>query len=307
VRPDQTFRGYAGQIASGSIRPGDTVVVFPSLLRSRVKSIETFDGTMEEAVAPMSVTLTLEDERDISRGDMIASAQRVPELGRQFDASVVWLNEKPLDLTRTYLLKHTTQTMPAEITAVRHRVNITTLEREAADQLEMNGIGVLRIQTNRPIYFDTYTDNRSTGSFILIDAATNATVGAGIILAAVPMEGARVESAPAEVRLDRVTPIDRMVRYRHAAATVPLCNRMELAWLLERKLFERGAAVTVVDSTANIQALERAGLLVLLVSSKEPDWELPGDDKQAATRVIERLEESGVLLPQGSLTGGEGI
>ncbi len=142
----------------------------------------------------MSVTLTLEDELDISRGDMLASAQKTPEVARQFDASVVWLSEQPLDLSRRYLLKHTAQTMPAEVKAVRHRVNIKTLQHEAADRLEMNGIGVLRIETSRPIYFDAYLQNRATGSLILIDPETNATVGAGMILAPVIVERDRPKS-----------------------------------------------------------------------------------------------------------------
>src|SRR5271165_5762177 len=134
IRPDQDFRGYAGQIVSGSVRPGDGILALPSGRRSRVKSIETFDGQLDEAVAPMSVTLTLEDEVDISRGDMLASAQKPPDAARQFDASIVWLNEQPLDLSRPYVLKHTTQTMPAEVKAVKHRVNIKTLEHEPADR-----------------------------------------------------------------------------------------------------------------------------------------------------------------------------
>ncbi len=127
IRPDQDFRGYAGQVVSGAVRPGDGILALPSGRRSRVKSIETFDGRLDEAVAPLSVTLTLEDEVDISRGDMLVSAQKPPDAARQFDASVVWMNEQPLDLSRRYILKHTTQTLPVEVKAVRHRVNIQTL------------------------------------------------------------------------------------------------------------------------------------------------------------------------------------
>ncbi len=148
----------------------------------------------------MSVTLTLEDEVDISRGDMLVSAQKPPEAARQFDASVVWMNEQPLDLSRPYVLKHTTQTLPAEVKAVKHRVNIKTLEHEAADSLEMNGIGVLRIETSRPIYFDAYAQNRATGSLILIDPETNATVGAGMILAPVIVERDRSRMAALDLR-----------------------------------------------------------------------------------------------------------
>ncbi len=309
IRPNQNFRGYAGQVVSGAIRPGDGILALPSGRRSRVKSIETFDGRLEEAVAPMSVTLTLEDELDISRGDMIASAQKPPEVARQFDASVVWLNEQPLDLSRPYLLKHTTQTLPAEVKAVKHRVNINTLEHEPAERLEMNGIGVLRIETSRPIYFDAYTQNRATGSVILIDPETNATVGAGMILAPVIVERDRTKPSALDLRHERVTPVERIARYRHGGETVSLGDRKALAWLLERKLFDRGCAVTVIEhaSPETLAALEQAGLLVLLVSKKPPDWDLPADDTEAAAFVITTLEETEILLRKESLTGGEGI
>src|SRR6202050_5538861 len=222
IRPNQDFRGYAGQVVSGAIRPGDSILALPAGRRSRVKSIETFDGPLEEAVAPMSVTLTLADELDISRGDMLASAHKTPEVARQFDANVVWLSEQPLDLSRRYLLQHTAQTMQAEIKAVRHRVNIGTLQHEAADRLEMNAIGVLRIETSRPIYFDAYMQNRATGSLILIDAETNATVGAGMILAPVIIEPNRLKAAALDLKLERVTPVERIIRYRHGGQTVSL-------------------------------------------------------------------------------------
>ncbi len=309
IRPDQNFRGYAGQVVSGTVRPGDGILALPSGRRSRVKSIETFDGQLEEAVAPMSVTLTLEDEVDISRGDMLASAQKPPDAARQFDASIVWLNEQPLDLAKRYVLKHTTQTLPAEVKAVKHRVNIKTLEHEPADRLEMNGIGVLRIETSRPIYFDAYTQNRATGSLILIDPETNATVGAGMILAPVIVERDRSKVVALDVRHERVTPVERIARYRHGGDTVALGDRKTLAWLLERKLFDRGCAVTVIEhaSAETLAALEQAGLLVLLVSSKSAHWDLPRDDSDAADFVIASLEEAEILLRNESLTGGEGI
>src|SRR5580704_9364529 len=303
MRPDQTFRGYAGQVASGIIRPGDPILALPSGQRSRVKSIETFDGPLDEAIAPMSITLTLEDELDISRGDMIASAERIPEVARQFDASVVWLNEQPLDPSRTYVLKHTTQTMRAEIIALQHRVNVTSLDREPADRLEMNAIGVLRIETTRPIYFDAYIANRTTGSFILIDADSNATVAAGMILGAVA--AARPKTAVILKRHDRVTPAERMARYGHSAAIVSLGPRTQLAWLLERKLFDRGCAVMIAEDA--VLDVSDSGLLVLLVSAKDPDWPLPEDDGKAAAQIIATLEDAGVLLPEERLTGGEGI
>jgi len=309
IRPNQDFRGYAGQVVSGAIRPGDSILALPAGRRTRVKTIETFDGRLEEAVAPMSVTLTLEDELDISRGDMLASARKTPEVARQFDASVVWLSEQPLDLSRRYLLKHTAQTIPAEVKAIRHRVNISTLQHEAADRLEMNAIGVLRIETSRPIYFDAYLQNRSTGSLILIDAETNATVGAGMILSPVIVERDLLKAVALDLTHERVTPVERIVRYRHGGATISLGDRKAVAWLVERRLFDRGCSVAVVEraSAETLAALEHAGVLALLVSEKAPDWTLPADDAEAAIFVVRTLEGTEILLRKESLTGGEGI
>ncbi len=166
VRPDQDFRGYAGQITSGTIRPGDEVLAQPSGRRSRVKRIVTYDGDLEIAQAPLSVTLTLEDEIDISRGDML-SAGIEPQSARSIDATVVWFDGTPLDPSREYLLKHTTQTLRARV---------------ATDsELKMNDIGAVKITFAQPLFFDSYESNRTTGSFILIDRDTNATAGAGMI------------------------------------------------------------------------------------------------------------------------------
>jgi sulfate adenylyltransferase large subunit len=180
IRPDQDFRGYAGQIASGSVCPGDEVTVLPSGRRTRVTGITTFDGNLEEAWAPQSVVLTLEDEIDISRGDLIAAGE-VPQASRGFEATLVWMNERPLEPGRRYLLKHTTQMVAGEIRAVRHRIHIGTLEGEPAQTLEMNQIGVVEVDAVRPLFFDGYRENHRTGSFVVIDPETNATVGAGMI------------------------------------------------------------------------------------------------------------------------------
>ena len=164
VRPDQTFRGYAGQIASGVIRPGDEILAAGR--RSRVKRIVTYNGDLEIAHAPLSVTLTLEDEIDISRGDMI-SAGTEPQIARSVEATVVWFDATPLDPSKEYLLKHTTQT-------IRARVETDTV-------LKMNDLGEARIILAQPLFFDSYKSNRTTGSFILMDRETNATAAAGMI------------------------------------------------------------------------------------------------------------------------------
>jgi sulfate adenylyltransferase large subunit len=189
VRPDDVFRGYAGQIASGTIKPGDRVTAWPSGRSARVKRIVTYDGDLALAYAPMSVTLTLDDEIDVSRGDVLsvepegpqrrADGESAPFIGQRFEAEVVWMDERPLDPGRVYLLKHSTRTLTAEINHA----------------LVLNQIGNVQVSTARPIVFDRYTRNRGTGSFILIDPATQFTCGAGMITEPI-REGSTVHTAP---------------------------------------------------------------------------------------------------------------
>lgn len=181
IRPDQNFRGFAGQIAAGTVRRGDRIVALPSGHTSRVQSVVTFDGELESATAPLSVVLTLEDERDISRGDLIAAAEVAPKTANHFEASIVWLHAQPLEINRRYLLKHTSHTVPARVRSIRHRINIETLDPQSATTLELNAIGIIEVETDQPILADPYNEYRATGSFILIDPTSNATVGAGMI------------------------------------------------------------------------------------------------------------------------------
>lgn len=182
VRPNHEFRGYAGTLASGQVRPGDPVVVLPSGRTTTVATISTFDGEAQEAQAGESVTLTLTDELDISRGDLIATPGDIPQVSNSIEATVVWLNESPSEPNKRYRLKHSTRQEFADLKQIKYRVNINTLEHEPVESLEMNSVGVVNIETARPLSFDTYQNNRTTGSFILIDPVTNATVAAGMIL-----------------------------------------------------------------------------------------------------------------------------
>ena len=279
IRPNQDFRGFAGQIAAGVIRPGDEVCALPSHRMTRVKSITTYDGDLEWAHAGMSVTLTLADELDLSRGDLLAAADDVPEVARRFDAQLVWMNERPLDGTRQYLLKHTTQLVSARVTALRHRVDVNTLGTEPAATLEMNGIGLVEIETGRALYFDAYRASRGTGSFILIDRESNATVAAGMIVQA---SGAARSSGP-------VTAKERAARYGHGPEAIYVGQRESLAALVERRLFEHGCAVVVVQSPADevLAALRAAGLIAIVVDATEAA--LPHDDRRAADEIWDRL------------------
>ncbi len=179
---DTDYRGYAGVVAGGILRPGDEIQVLPSGARSRIAKIDTFDGPVDEAFAPMSVTLLLEDEIDVSRGDLICAVDGAPELAREVEATVCWMTDAPLRAGARYAIKHSTHAARAVIDEIVDRVDVHTLEPDAdAGELALNDIGRVRIRTSKPLAFDPYARNRATGSFILIDEATNDTVGAGMI------------------------------------------------------------------------------------------------------------------------------
>ncbi len=180
-RPDLDFRGFAGTVASGVVRPGDRIGVYPSGLESTVERILTHDGDLELAVAGQAVTLTLADEIDVSRGDVIADTAVPPQVADSFEATIVWMDEKPMLRGRTYFMRVGTHTAGATIAPVKYKLNLDSLEHVAATRLDLNEIGVCAIELSEPIAFDPYTDNRDTGGFILIDRITNQTVGAGLL------------------------------------------------------------------------------------------------------------------------------
>jgi bifunctional enzyme CysN/CysC len=180
-RPNLDFRGFAGQIAAGMIKPGDRVRVLPSGRESTVARIVTLNGDLPMAVAGQSVTITLTDEIDISRGDILATRQAPPEVADQFEATVVWMSDEPLLPGRPYLLKVGSQTVSATVTEPKYKVNVNTMEHLAAKKLELNEIGVVNLAFDRPIAFDPYTVNHDTGGFILVNRLTNNTVGAGML------------------------------------------------------------------------------------------------------------------------------
>ncbi len=177
------YRGYAGQVAGGIFKPGDDVVVLPAGLPSRIAAIETMDGPLAEAFAPMSVTIRLEDEIDVSRGDMICRAHNQPAVSQDVEAMVCWMTDEPLRPGAKYSIKHTTRTARTLVKELRYRLDINSLHRdESATGLALNEIGRLRLRFTAPLFTDPYRVNRTTGSFIFIDEGTNATVGAGMVL-----------------------------------------------------------------------------------------------------------------------------
>jgi sulfate adenylyltransferase subunit 1 len=280
VRPDHTFRGFAGQIASGRVSAGDEVVVLPSGTKATVKRIVTWDGDMAEATAPLSVTLVLDREVDISRGDVISEAQKSAALAHHLTVSMVWMDAKPLQLNHRYLVKHASHTVPALVTAVDHRTNIATLAHEDAETLEMNHIGQVKLNLLRPIAFDPYLENRGTGSLILIDPLTNGTVAAGMIRAGeVAAPGSQFE----EDDWGPVTAGERQSRWGHRGAFVELTGPQVLIDAVERSLFSIGAVTGRLEADnddfllhpglldAIVRLQTEAGMLSLIVHETEAD------------------------------------
>jgi sulfate adenylyltransferase subunit 1 (EFTu-like GTPase family) len=181
IRGEGQQRRYAGRIACGTLRAGDEVVVLPSGERSRIAVLEGPGGPCEEAFAPMSVTVALEDDVDVGRGDLIAPAAAAPAAARALTATVCWLGDAPARPGGRYLLKHTTRTVQARLEAIEDRVDVATLDREPASELALNDLGAVRLRLGEPVMADPYADVRATGAFILIDPASNDTVGAGMV------------------------------------------------------------------------------------------------------------------------------
>jgi bifunctional enzyme CysN/CysC len=258
LRPNLDFRGFSGTIASGIIRKGDEIMALPSRKTSRIKSIVTFDGELDEAFAPQSVTLTLEDEIDISRGDMVVRPGNVPRVEQRFEATVVWMAEEPLVAGKSYWFKQTTRLAAGTISTMRYQIDVNTLHRKDAPTLKLNEIGRCRITLSQPVAFDGYRRNRGTGSFIIIDRLTNSTVGAGMILdrsVADPRQDLWDEE-PATTNLhgkrSNVSAEEREARFGQKPVTVLLTGltgsgKTTLAYALERRLFNDGRAVVVLD------------------------------------------------------------
>jgi bifunctional enzyme CysN/CysC len=258
LRPNLNFRGFSGTVASGIVRKGDEIMSLPSRKASRVKSIVTFDGELDEAFAPQSITLTLEDEIDVSRGDMIVRPGNVPRSEHKFEATLVWMSEEPMVPGKSYWFKQTSKLTPGTISTLRYQIDVNTLHRQDAPTLKLNEIGRCTIALSQPISFDGYRRNRATGSFIVIDRVTNSTVAAGMILDRT-VEGGRHDhwdDAPTAASLhgerSNVSADERAARFGQKPITVLLTGltgsgKTTLAYAVERRLFNEGRAVVVLD------------------------------------------------------------
>ena len=269
IRPDPTFRGFSGRVASGTIRPGDVVVALPSKQQTRVEAIVSYDGDLAEAITGQSVVLKLEKEIDISRGDLIVSAESGPYVSNRLTAMLVWLHENPLQLNQTYLLKHAGRLVKGKATRIRFGIDVNALSEYAADSLAMNGIACVEFESSAPLYFDAYATNRTTGSFILIDALSNATVGAAMIREDLSRD--EVAGVVAAERLGRVRREERGKRHGHSAAILAVEGAADLAEQLERTLFESGFETVLlraeelpaVSLSVVVSSLWNAGLVIV--------------------------------------------
>ena len=181
LRPNLDFRGFCGKVASGVIHKGDEIVALPSMKRSHVKSIVTYEGELEEAFCPQCVTLTLEDEIDISRGEMLVKPDNLPHVGRNFETMLVWMDEEPMDRKKQFFLKHNTNTTRATLTQIMYKVDVNTMQHLEGTDFKLNEIGKVHITTAKTLFFDSYSKNKATGAFILIDPITNNTCAVGMI------------------------------------------------------------------------------------------------------------------------------
>lgn len=251
TRPDLDFRGFAGTIASGIVRPGDRVVALPSGVSSNVARIVTMDGDLDVAGPGRAITLTLQDEIDVSRGDLLSTPGAEPLRAHDIDAMLVWMTDEPLRPGRQYALQSATGVSNATVTTIHHRVDVNTLHEHAAGQLELNDIAAVQIRSDRELLFDRYADNRVTGAFILVDRLSNATVAAGMISGA----GSSWDRAPEDglqAQASAISSAERAVRFGQQPCTVLLtgltaAGKSTIATALERELFDRGKVAVRLD------------------------------------------------------------
>lgn len=329
LRPDANFRGFAGQVAGGVIRPGDAVTALPSGQKSRVGLIVTYDGALAEASSPMSVTLTLEDEIDLSRGDMLVSCTNPPHVSQRFLATIVWMHAQPLEIGRLYLIKQCARQVRGKATAIRQRVNIDTLEAEATERLQMNDIATVILETSSPLFFDAYQHNRTTGSFIVIDPLSHATLAAGMIREDLSHTDEILVEKEILPPQSAIAPLERHRRHGHYPAIILANGRASLANRLERTLFEEGFEVMAVDEHSSFSsaknawaALHAAGFLVLyqnpslgveerlemrsLAGNRFFDLDtldLPMDDAEAMERILVLVQPLRIPQQAGKLEG----
>jgi bifunctional enzyme CysN/CysC len=290
-RPNLDFRGFCGTIASGVFSKGDSVTALPSGKSSKIKSIVTYDGELQHAFPPMAVTFTLEDEIDVSRGDVLVGKETLPAIiTDKFKATIVWMTEQPLLAGRQYTIKLATRSVSGSVSLIHHRIDVNTLEHHDAKELKLNEIGACTVSVNAPVVIDAYKTSKGTGSFIVIDRLTNGTVGAGMITG----------SHDGEVQTP-VSSEERAARFSQVPTTILLTGtaRIEFAYQLERRLFDNGHATTVLEATASatvLSAIKNAGLIGVCIDADNALVDMAFDtDNQSLDDIYALLKEQKVI------------
>lgn len=315
LRPNLDFRGFCGKVASGVVRKGDEVMALPSGRVSRVKGIHTYEGEIDYAFPPQSVTITLEDEIDVSRGEMLVHPNDLPRVERDFEAMLVWMDENAMDPNQQFFIKHTTNLSRVRIDNIQYKVDVNTMEQSATDRLSLNEIGRVTFTSNKPLFFDPYKENKSCGSFILIDPITNNTCAVGMIIDKVDNSRKTVlsESEIAEMRkgLSSIQSQDRESQLNQKGCTFwfhgadrALVN--EVAFTMERRLFDAGKTVVVLPSGQNIiqstilfNILNEQGIIVISTS------DALSEENQTMIDDMSNKERMHVLTVDASLIGSD--
>ena len=267
VRPSLDYRGFSGNVASGIVKKGDEIMVLPSRKKSTVKEIVTYDGNLDYAFPPQSITITLEDEIDVSRGDMLVHPNNVPKVERHFEAMLVWMDEEPMNSNTQFIIKHASQTTKARIDKVRHLVDVNTLEKKDANTFGLNEIGRVVITTAKPIFFDAYAKNRETGSFIFIDPITHNTCAVGMIIDKLssdqlPSKIVNIDREKIASGVGLISKSEFEKSYEQSGSTIWITGlhgsgKNELAYTLHRNLFDMGAKVMLLDGKSVRMGLSR--------------------------------------------------
>jgi bifunctional enzyme CysN/CysC len=299
-RPNLDFRGFCGTIAGGIARKGDVITALPSGKTSRIQSIVTQDGELDQAFPQQAITLTLEDEIDISRGDMIVHSDNLPHVADAFLGHIVWMTEQPLKPGKQYYIKQACRTVIGSVSNFKYRIDINTLENFDTDQLKLNEIGLCQIALNAPIAFDAYKTCKGTGSFVVIDRITNVTVGAGMI--AGPVTGSEQSNT-------QVSPEERATRYAQQPATICLSgeHKASVATRLERRLFDGGHSCIVINDSMDtamlaqiVSVLKNVGQICLFTNLTEQqqssaDYCFSCEEGFDASAIVEQLIKDAVL------------
>ena len=298
-RPNLDFRGFCGTIAAGIIKKGDDIVALPSGKTSRIASIVTYDGELDEAAAPLAITVTLEDEIDVSRGDMLVHPDNQPNISDEIDAQIVWMSETPMVPGQLYDIKLATKVIPATLSSIHYQVDINTLDKkDKTTSLDLNEIGLCQLSLNSKVAFDAYGKVKGTGAMVIIDRLSNITVGAGMITG----------QAKAAKNRSAVTEDERKARYQQQATAINLtgADATGFAQQLENQLFRRGNVAVVIDaktSGLSNEALQRAvasinqsGILALISNSNLSTALTIDTETLSIDEAIEQLTEAGLLL-----------